>query len=55
MRRCNEARRRGSRIDLRAREEATEPSRSIVLQAPAGSGKTTVLTAALFEAARKRR
>ena len=31
--------------DARAREEATDPSRSIVLQAPAGSGKTTVLTA----------
>jgi len=30
--------------DLRAREEASDPSRSIVLQAPAGSGKTTVLT-----------
>jgi len=31
--------------DARAREEATDPTRSIVLQAPAGSGKTTVLTA----------
>ena len=31
--------------DERAREEATDPTRSIVLQAPAGSGKTTVLTA----------
>jgi len=30
--------------DELAREEATDPSRSIVLQAPAGSGKTTVLT-----------
>ena len=34
-----------SAADARAREEATDPSRSIVLQAPAGSGKTTVLTA----------
>ena len=31
--------------DARAREEATDPTRSIVLQAPAGSGKTTVLPA----------
>jgi ATP-dependent helicase/nuclease subunit A len=31
--------------DARARAEATDPTRSIVLQAPAGSGKTTVLTA----------
>jgi ATP-dependent helicase/nuclease subunit A len=31
--------------DARARVEATDPARSIVLQAPAGSGKTTVLTA----------
>jgi len=31
--------------DARARDEATDPARSIVLQAPAGSGKTTVLTA----------
>lgn len=30
--------------DARAREKATDPTRSIVLQAPAGSGKTTVLT-----------
>src|SRR6204780_2685960 len=31
-------------LDLRARAEASDPTRSIVLQAPAGSGKTTVLT-----------
>jgi ATP-dependent exoDNAse (exonuclease V) beta subunit len=31
--------------DARARVEALDPSRSILLQAPAGSGKTTVLTA----------
>ncbi len=30
--------------DARAREQATDPRESIVLQAPAGSGKTTVLT-----------
>jgi ATP-dependent helicase/nuclease subunit A len=30
--------------DTGARTEATDPSRSFVLQAPAGSGKTTVLT-----------
>src|ERR1700733_278690 len=30
--------------DADAREQAADPSRSIVLQAPAGSGKTTVLT-----------
>jgi ATP-dependent helicase/nuclease subunit A len=30
--------------DARAREAAIDPTRSIVLQAPAGSGKTTVLT-----------
>jgi ATP-dependent exoDNAse (exonuclease V) beta subunit len=30
--------------DARAREEAVDPSISVVLQAPAGSGKTTVLT-----------
>jgi ATP-dependent helicase/nuclease subunit A len=30
--------------DTRAREQATDPTRSFVLQAPAGSGKTTVLT-----------
>jgi ATP-dependent exoDNAse (exonuclease V) beta subunit len=30
--------------DARARAEATDPAASIVLQAPAGSGKTTVLT-----------
>ena len=33
-----------SAADARAREEATDPACSIVLQAPAGSGKTTVLT-----------
>lgn len=33
-----------SAADVRAREQATDPTRSIVLQAPAGSGKTTVLT-----------
>jgi len=31
-------------LDARAREAATNTARSIVLQAPAGSGKTTVLT-----------
>jgi ATP-dependent exoDNAse (exonuclease V) beta subunit len=30
--------------DARARERAIDPTRSILLQAPAGSGKTTVLT-----------
>lgn len=30
--------------DERARKDATDPRRSILLQAPAGSGKTTVLT-----------
>ncbi|HEY6924901.1 MAG TPA: UvrD-helicase domain-containing protein [Steroidobacteraceae bacterium] len=34
--------------DERAREYATDPSRSILLQAPAGSGKTTVLTQRLL-------
>ncbi len=34
--------------DQRAREEATDPTRSILLQAPAGSGKTTVLTQRLL-------
>src|SRR5512140_3305148 len=29
--------------DARAREDATDPTLSILLQAPAGSGKTTVL------------
>jgi ATP-dependent helicase/nuclease subunit A len=32
------------RADLEARRAATEPPRSILLQAPAGSGKTAVLT-----------
>src|SRR5829696_1259393 len=32
------------RIDAQARERAIDPHRSILLQAPAGSGKTTVLT-----------
>jgi ATP-dependent helicase/nuclease subunit A len=31
--------------DARARREALDPARSMLLQAPAGSGKTTVLTA----------
>jgi ATP-dependent helicase/nuclease subunit A len=31
--------------DLRARRDALNPTRSMLLQAPAGSGKTTVLTA----------
>ena len=30
--------------DARAREEALDPGRSFIVQAPAGSGKTTVLT-----------
>lgn len=34
--------------DERAREHATDPRRSILLQAPAGSGKTTVLTQRLL-------
>jgi ATP-dependent helicase/nuclease subunit A len=34
--------------DARAREDATDPTRSILLQAPAGSGKTTVLTQRLL-------
>ena len=34
--------------DTRAREQATDPRRSILLQAPAGSGKTTVLTQRLL-------
>jgi ATP-dependent exoDNAse (exonuclease V) beta subunit len=34
--------------DERAREYATDPERSILLQAPAGSGKTTVLTQRLL-------
>ena len=34
--------------DERAREAATDPSLSILLQAPAGSGKTTVLTQRLL-------
>ena len=34
--------------DLRARELSIDPSRSILLQAPAGSGKTTVLTQRLL-------
>ncbi len=33
-----------SREDSEARERATDPRRSILLQAPAGSGKTSVLT-----------
>src|SRR5579862_7423099 len=32
-------------LDERARREALDPRRSLLLQAPAGSGKTTVLTA----------
>ena len=32
-------------LDARARVEALDPTRSLLLQAPAGSGKTTVLTA----------
>src|SRR5215213_3530543 len=32
------------RLDAEARERAIDPHRSILLQAPAGSGKTTVLT-----------
>ena len=32
------------RADLQARASATDPARSILLQAPAGSGKTAVLT-----------
>ena len=34
--------------DERAREAATDPGRSVLLQAPAGSGKTTVLTQRLL-------
>src|SRR5262245_3996812 len=35
-------------MDARAREHAVDPSRSILLRAPAGSGKTTVLTQRLL-------
>jgi ATP-dependent helicase/nuclease subunit A len=35
-------------VDEHAREYATDPRRSILLQAPAGSGKTTVLTQRLL-------
>jgi ATP-dependent exoDNAse (exonuclease V) beta subunit len=34
----------GAEADARAREEALDPLRSFIVQAPAGSGKTTVLT-----------
>src|SRR5690242_18147574 len=34
--------------DSRARERASDPRRSVLLQAPAGSGKTTVLTERLL-------
>jgi ATP-dependent exoDNAse (exonuclease V) beta subunit len=34
--------------DLRSRELSIDPARSILLQAPAGSGKTTVLTQRLL-------
>src|SRR5215467_8663308 len=34
--------------DARARERASDPRRSVLLQAPAGSGKTTVLTERLL-------
>src|SRR5215813_10895157 len=34
--------------DDRAREDATDPRLSVLLQAPAGSGKTTVLTQRLL-------
>src|SRR5687768_9637855 len=33
-----------AQVDARARDEALEPSQSFIVQAPAGSGKTTVLT-----------
>ena len=36
--------RESHRLDEQARSHALDPERSIVLQAPAGSGKTTVLT-----------
>ena len=35
-------------LDQRARLEALDVQRSMLLQAPAGSGKTTVLTARLL-------
>ena len=35
-------------VDARARSEALDPARSFLLQAPAGSGKTTVLTCRLL-------
>src|SRR5262245_64437821 len=35
-------------MDARARELAIDPTRSILLRAPAGSGKTTVLTQRLL-------
>ena len=36
-------------MDARARENAIDPTRSILLRAPAGSGKTTVLTQRLLK------
>jgi ATP-dependent helicase/nuclease subunit A len=36
-------------MDERAREHAIDPTRSILLRAPAGSGKTTVLTQRLLK------
>src|SRR5689334_19363320 len=36
-------------MDARAREHAIDPTRSILLRAPAGSGKTTVLTQRLLK------
>ncbi len=36
---------REAELDARAREAALDPTRSLLLQAPAGSGKTTVLAA----------
>ncbi|MGA7541027.1 MAG: UvrD-helicase domain-containing protein [Steroidobacteraceae bacterium] len=37
-----------ARADQRAREQAIDPGLSVILQAPAGSGKTTVLTQRLL-------
>ncbi|MGH8328171.1 MAG: UvrD-helicase domain-containing protein, partial [Steroidobacteraceae bacterium] len=37
-----------AQADDRARERAIDPALSVILQAPAGSGKTTVLTQRLL-------
>ena len=42
------ARTEATAVDASARNRASDPRRSILLQAPAGSGKTTVLTERLL-------